>query len=89
MVFIVSWPPLQGCRLREPLKCSCVPWCGAADKGLIPNNCRLSECGCILLGSQFLCKPARNENKMPRFWKGGIYGAIEPGDVKRQDSRKL
>lgn len=41
---------------------------------LVPNKRQGRERGCILLGSQFFRKPADNENKMPRFWKWGIYG---------------
>lgn len=40
------------------------------ERLLIPNTCRVSERGCILLGRHCLRKPADNENKMPRFWKG-------------------
>lgn len=80
---VATTPQLQ---TLGDLKMFLFPLVLSSRQGLIPSNCRVSERGCTLLGSQTLCKPAGNENKMPRFWKGGLCGAIEPGDVKRLDS---
>lgn len=73
MVFIVPWLQFQGLRLQEILKYSCFPRV-EQESLLIPNSCRVNQRGCILLGSEFLCKPAGNENKMPYFWKGRSTG---------------